>query len=394
MRRPKLFMAFADTAWRRQVLSSRKPLPDEHIFYGMRQLRSRGYGIRHNLERRPSGKLGHRLNRLFNTVLNRLGGFGGEWSAVLPHLSVINSAGLVFSTVDRVGIPLVMLKHFGLVKPPLVYVSIGLPERLACLRNARWRRLYRRAFRTATSIVCYGFEEANQLRQTLDIERSRVRFIPFGVSTDWFYPMPDTAHTIDILSVGRDPNREFSIMLEFARHHPEYSVTIITSQTIGNGFEDLPENVRVLVDVPLVQLRAIISQARVVALPVRANSYSGATTTMLECMAMARPVVVSRVGAIEHGYSLKDGVNCRLVTPGDPAELANAVVELLANPEKSETIGSGGKELVRKHHSWDGYVDALDMLFCQAVESAYSVRPEMHSRSSFTDPGTNGPRRK
>ncbi len=59
-----------------------------------------------------------------------------------------------------------------------------------------------------------------------------------------------------------------------------------------------------------------MSRARVVALPVRDNSYSGATTVLLQAMAMAKPVVVSRTAAIADGYDLEDGVNCRLVEPG------------------------------------------------------------------------------
>ena len=71
-------------------------------------------------------------------------------------------------------------------------------------------------------------------------------------------------------------------------------------------------------------MRDRLASARVVALPVRDNSYSGATTTLLQAMAMAKPVVVSRTAAIAAGYELEDGVNCRLVEPGDGAAFERA----------------------------------------------------------------------
>ena len=64
-------------------------------------------------------------------------------------------------------------------------------------------------------------------------------------------------------------------------------------------------------------MRRRLEEARVVALPVLDNSYSGATTVLLQAMALAKPVVVTRTKAIASGYGLVDGENCRLVEPGD-----------------------------------------------------------------------------
>ena len=40
-----------------------------------------------------------------------------------------------------------------------------------------------------------------------------------------------------------------------------------------------------------------LARARIVVLPLKPNSYSGATTTLLQAMAMGKPLVVSAVGA-------------------------------------------------------------------------------------------------
>ncbi len=109
-------------------------------------------------------------------------------------------------------------------------------------------------------------------------------------------------------------------------------------------------------DLSLDAVRDRLAAARVVALPVRRNSYSGATTVLLQAMALAKPTVVSRTDAIAQGYGLKDRINCRLVEPGDPEEFEEALLETLADPG---SLGSRGRELVVRELSWQRYTDVL-----------------------------------
>ena len=121
----------------------------------------------------------------------------------------------------------------------------------------------------------------------------------------------------------------------------------------------LPHNVSVETDIPLEDVRARLAAARVVALPVRDNSYSGATTTLLQAMALGKPVVVSRTDAIATGYSLEDGVNCRLVQPGDGEELERAVLEMLTGADAAAAIGIRAREAVERSLTWERYTNAL-----------------------------------
>jgi glycosyltransferase involved in cell wall biosynthesis len=121
----------------------------------------------------------------------------------------------------------------------------------------------------------------------------------------------------------------------------------------------LPGNVALETDIPLEQVRKRFGQARVVALPVRDNSYSGATTTLLQVMAMAKPVVVSRTAAIADGYGLEDGVNCRLVEPGDEPGFERALVETLTGADAGASLGFRARQTVERSFSWERYTDAL-----------------------------------
>ena len=68
----------------------------------------------------------------------------------------------VFSTVDTVGIPLMLSTGPGRCAPPLVYVAIGLPERLARLRSRAHGRLYARALGASAASLAYSEHEARR----------------------------------------------------------------------------------------------------------------------------------------------------------------------------------------------------------------------------------------
>jgi len=115
----------------------------------------------------------------------------------------------------------------------------------------------------------------------------------------------------------------------------------------------------VITDVPLTRVRDFLAAARVVALSVRPNTYSGATATLVQAMAMARPVVVSAVGAIAGGYHLRDGVNCFLIPPTDRQGFEAAIVRLLSDPSPAAPMGSAARRSVVEHHGWERYVEAI-----------------------------------
>jgi glycosyltransferase involved in cell wall biosynthesis len=75
----------------------------------------------------------------------------------------------------------------------------------------------------------------------------------------------------------------------------------------------------------------------------------GLPMTVLEAMAAGKPVIASRVGAIP--LVVEDGVSGRLAAPGDPAELAAVLAEVLSDPAQAGRMGRAGQERVRRDYS-------------------------------------------
>jgi glycosyltransferase involved in cell wall biosynthesis len=353
-----VFFALRDSPERRAALRSDVGAPERYRLFGLDQIARRAE-IRHNLEHGRPPAWARATSAAVNRVVYGVGGYGGDFASLFGSLGAINGSDVVFSTVDTVGLPLVLLARARVVRAPIVYTAIGLPERLVQLRGDRVRDLYRDALRRAHALISYAESEVEWLRNWLGPGAPPVRFIPFGVDTDAFRPQPDVQAGVDVLSVGADPRRDLELLLTVARRHPHVTFNIVASAERARALAQLPANVTLEVDIPLEEVRNRLTVARVVALPVRGNSYSGATTTLLQAMSMAKPVVVSRTEAIATGYGLDDGVNCRLVSPGDADAFEGALLETLTGADAARALGIRARETVERSLSWERYTDAL-----------------------------------
>jgi glycosyltransferase involved in cell wall biosynthesis len=360
--RPSLVVLYRDSALRRRALDSGRGSPERYSLHGLDELREAGARVSHSLEpeAEPNG-LHRTAGRVLNTLVARSGGYGGAFAPVLAMRSQIAAADAVFSTVDTLGIPLVLLRRARLVRrTPVVYTSIGLLDRMARLRSERALSRHREALGAVDLVLAYGHAEAEELRRWLaPLDRPPpVRFVPFGVDTGVFTPS-DAPPALDVVSVGADPHRDWSLLRRVAAGTPSLSYLAVAPHELRAELRDAPSNMSVELGLTLGEVRDRLRAARVVVLPVADNEYSGATTTLLQAMACARPVVVSRTRAIAEGYGLRDGGNCLLVPPGDAEVLRHALAGLLAEPERAAALGTRAREHVVARLGWERYTSAV-----------------------------------
>jgi glycosyltransferase involved in cell wall biosynthesis len=358
-----VFYLFRDARQRRAALGLPPGSAARYALYGMDQLVERGHTVLHNLEQAVPSTWARLLGAVLQRALESAGGYGGDFATVLSSLRRLNRTDVVVSTVDTVGIPLMLLAQTRIVRPPFVYAAIGLPERLARLRTARMERLYARALGSAAAIVAYSRHEADVIEGWLR-ERgvdARVEFVPFGVDVDAFRPAA-VSPDVDVVSVGADPHRDFELLLDVARALPDASFLVVTTAERARSLDRRPSNVSVETDLPFDEMRRRLERARVVALPVLDNSYSGATTVLLQAMALAKPVVVTQTAAIATGYALEDGENVRLVAPGDGASFGRVLVEVIGDHDLARALGAHARATVERALTWEHYVGRIEAL--------------------------------
>jgi len=88
---------------------------------------------------------------------------------------------------------------------------------------------------------------------------------------------------------------------------------------------------------------------------VMSSLQEGLGTSILDALAMGKPVVATHTGGIPEIIS--NGETGRLVPPANPDALATAIIELLENPEFAMKMAMNGEKKVRKHFSIDAMVD-------------------------------------
>jgi len=88
----------------------------------------------------------------------------------------------------------------------------------------------------------------------------------------------------------------------------------------------------------------------------------GLPVALLEAMARGLPIVVSRVGGVPE--IVTDGVDALLVEPGDPAELASRLGDLVEDPARRRELGGAAAERARRLADDDVY-DRLDRIYTE-----------------------------
>ena len=104
------------------------------------------------------------------------------------------------------------------------------------------------------------------------------------------------------------------------------------------------------------ELAALYGRCDVFALPTgeaAGGQVEGFGLVFTEAHAYGKPVVAGRAGGVED--AVLDGITGTLVEPGDDAALAQAVIDLLADPERARQLGEAGRARVQETLNWTAF---------------------------------------
>ena len=109
--------------------------------------------------------------------------------------------------------------------------------------------------------------------------------------------------------------------------------------------------------VPHAEVPKYIAAADVGAMPMRAirNHECYLSFKLFEYWGVGKPIVTSRLRAISK--VVQNGVNGLIVEPEDPDALADAFVQLIADPQKAKEMGMEGRRLVENVFNWDAIME-------------------------------------
>jgi glycosyltransferase involved in cell wall biosynthesis len=217
------------------------------------------------------------------------------------------------------------------------------------------RTLYRVALREA-QIVFFQNPDDEQLFRSLKLVGGRNRVVRIngsGVDLDFFRPAPLPARPVTFLQIGRlirdkgvrefvqaaglvraqRPDARFQILGRLDTNPTAIRASEVESW--GNGAVDYLGETH--------DVRPYLAAAHVCVL---ASYGEGTPRSVLEAMAMARPILTTDVPGCRQ--TIEQGRNGFMVPVRDAAALAEAMLEMLAHPERLESMGRESRRLAEE----------------------------------------------
>lgn len=240
------------------------------------------------------------------------------------------------------------------------------------------RRLWNFALGWMTDRVLVGSTQVWRDVRTYDaVPASRLLLLPYGIRMGELKTPETYAEARERLrvsgfvvgTVGRLEEQKghaylLKALLELRREIPDLTLVMVGE---GRRQEALQRQARELGvanqvrflgtrrDLPLIY--------RALDLFVQPSLWEGLPLALLKAMGAGLPVVATRVsGTLE---VIADGVNGRLVAPGSPEALAQAILELYRHPEWRSQWGEAARHTVQEHYSLEAMLARLEALYLE-----------------------------
>jgi glycosyltransferase involved in cell wall biosynthesis len=255
----------------------------------------------------------------------------GRWPRQLRHphvwkvwqtlwlLLTQRSVDAVVATTESPALAPLLCRRLGLLWRPVITISV------AALRpsyTTGWRGVVvRRLLARSDLVLVYASAQVEPMTRRLGVSADRVRFVPLGVDTDFFAPLPRSGDGPAVLSVGTNEGKDFATLLDALP--AERECLIVTDARNAEIVRSSPSRGRVdlAADVPITRLRDLYAAAGRCVIPLREADFSSGQTVMLEMLAMGVPLTVSDVSAVRDYV----GAVATSVPAGDSAALREAL---------------------------------------------------------------------
>jgi len=233
-------------------------------------------------------------------------------------------------------------------------------------RDWRYRlrlRLLRFALPGIDGVLCTSREEARLYAELFGIPPGRICFFP-DVPPSQFLAMPPAEAVSDYVFAYGNSDRDFETLIEAVRVLP-LEVVILSQQFAPST--PLPGNVRLLTEtVSVDRLTDLIRSARLVVLPLQHHDVAAGQNSMLETMALGRPLIVaSNLATREYA---QDGVSALYFPPGDALALRSVLQDAGARAAAMEAMGK------RAHDGVKALLDDQVALLCDILERWKPIR--------------------
>ncbi|HEY3477179.1 MAG TPA: glycosyltransferase family 4 protein [Anaerolineales bacterium] len=290
------------------------------------------------------------------------------------------------------GIPLVLEVNADLLQQRKFK---GIPERGLRRLFAVWAT--RMCFNSAAKIICISQDLKDHLRNTWNIEDSKLIVLPCAADVEAF------GHTLNSESVRRDlrltnepvviwvggfyPWHDLDLLLKsftvVLQRHPSAKLVLVgDGQTRPSVERMVQENglrpaVILTGAIPHTSVPDILSIADVAVVPsaplLASRGGTGTPLKLFEYMAAGKAIVATALN--EAAEVIRDGHNGLLVKAGDVNGFAEAMLSLINDPTERGRLGQNARQQAVEQYSWEEYTRKLEEIYLDVLANAPSGSP-------------------
>jgi glycosyltransferase involved in cell wall biosynthesis len=220
--------------------------------------------------------------------------------------------------------------------------------------------------------ITYSRWQQRFIEDRWKLSHNRVLWTPFMVDQEFFAPKrvtPNPRARPQVCAVGLE-RRDYETLL---RAVEDLDVRVViaaaspwSKRTEGVPTRTIPSNV-IVQKFTQYELRQLYSDSCFMVMPLENVNFQAGVTAILECLAMGKAVICSRVPG--QTDVVVEGENGRYVPPADPSTLSAEIRRLLSDREQLARMGANGRKLVECQMNLDLYVQRLAGFLNEAVNS-------------------------
>lgn len=286
--------------------------------------------------------------------------------------------------VQSLGWATLLLKAIGLPVVTTIHHPLSVDRRASFARDRSFREalgtmeLYpvgMQAFvaRQLDRVLTSSAQSGREIVRDFRVRPERLRMVWNGLDTDLFRPLAGVSRaSAELLCVARaaDPNKGVPVLLEALVRLPAHvTLTLVDEASAENPAREraralgVEGRVHITGRVETHELLQLYARASLVVVP---SLYEGFGLPAAEAMACGAPVVATAAGALPE--VMRVGAGGVLVPPGDPAALAEGILDLLASPETRIALGARARARIIETFSWPRVAQATLAVYVELLD--------------------------
>jgi glycosyltransferase involved in cell wall biosynthesis len=293
---------------------------------------------------------------------------GDAWVVAFQAVRRGRRADAIVALADDVGVPMAAVRFLLRVRTPLVIVCVHLRARKTQLL-LRTLGLHRQVQR----FMPYSVTLRDVLIDEVGVPAGRVDTLYNTVDERFFSPDGTYERQPPYIASAGLTLRDYKTLLDATRGlDVDVKIEALSiwyrNQAVNFTEDDVHDRVELCDDGTTTGLRDIYAGSTMVVVPLRERGEPAGNTSVLEGMAMAKPVIVSDLAM--GGDFIRDGETGFLVPPEDVESLRLAIIAVLEDADLRRRVGRAGRQAVEAEFTREHFARAMETSVSCAIRES------------------------